>query len=44
MLSPFMVNPLKPPYPTPPYPCPGIPLHWGIEPSQNQRRLLDGDR
>ena len=27
----------NPPTPTP---CPGIPLHWGIEPSQDQRPLL----
>ena len=39
----------KPPYPTPPpcllthsllLPYPGIPLHWGIEPSQNQGTVL----
>ena len=52
MLSPFLVSPLKNPLPlspptstcspTHPLPLPGprIPLHWGIEPSQDQRPLL----
>ena len=47
MLSPFLISPLKTPYPTPLPPthtllppCPDIPLHWSIEPSQNQRPLL----
>ena len=49
MLSPFLVSP--PPLPIPSLlPCspthqlllpgPDIPLHWGIQPSQNQRHLL----
>ena len=40
MLSPFLVSHLKIPYPIPlppaHYPWPLIPLHWGIEPSQDQ--------
>ena len=49
MLSPFLVSPSKTPIPfllllltNPPTPmsCPGIPLHWGIEPSQDQGPLL----
>jgi hypothetical protein len=49
MLSPFLVSPLKIPYPLPlallpnpptPIPGPSIPLHWGIEPSQDQGPLL----
>jgi hypothetical protein len=41
MLSPFLISPLKTPYPIPlPLPCPGITLHWGIKPSQDQGPLL----
>jgi hypothetical protein len=47
MLSPFLISPLKAPYPiTPPpvHPLPppysGIPIYWGIEPSQDQEPLL----
>ena len=50
MLSLFLVSPMKTPYSLPRFPCspthplllpgPGIPLHWGIEPSQDQWRLL----
>ena len=47
MLSPFLISPLKAPYPiTPPpvHPLPppysGIPIYWGIEPSQDQGPLL----
>jgi hypothetical protein len=48
-MSPFLVSPLKipyplssPPSPNPPTPIPdpGIPLYWGIEPSQDQGPLL----
>ena len=47
MLSPFLVStpkitqslPLLPNPPTP-IPGPGIPLYWGIEPSQDQGLLL----
>ena len=50
MLSHFLISLLNPPpsptsspcsltYPLP-LPCPGIPLHWGIKPSQNQGPLL----
>jgi hypothetical protein len=38
--SPCFYEDVRPPtYPLPP-PCPGIPLHWGIEPSQDQGPLL----
>ena len=50
MLSFFLVSPLKTPFPllpTPPapnpptpIPGPGIPLYWGIEPSQDQGTFL----
>jgi hypothetical protein len=52
MLFPFLVSPLKTPSPPIPFPLPlltnpstslpglGIPLHWGIEPSQDQGPLL----
>jgi hypothetical protein len=49
MLSPFLVSPPKIPYlfplpllPNPPTstPGPGIPLYWGIEPSQDLGPLL----
>jgi hypothetical protein len=51
MLSTFLVSPLKTPYPIPyppppltnpptPASLPGIPLHWGMEPSQDQEPLL----
>jgi hypothetical protein len=48
MLSPFLISPLKIPYPplplllNPPTPIPGpsIPLYWGKEPSQDQGPLL----
>jgi hypothetical protein len=49
MLSPFLVSPLKTPYPPAfsllpnpptPIPGPGIPLYCGIEPSQDQGPLL----
>ena len=49
MLSFFLVSPPKTPYPlllplltNPPtlLPCLGIPLHWGIKPSQDQGPLL----
>ena len=50
MLSPFLISPLKTPYPIPRFPClptypilfpcPDIPLHWGIEPLQDQGSLL----
>ena len=50
MLFPFLICPPKTPLSHPsspfspthplPLPCPGIPLHWGIEPSQSQGRLL----
>ena len=52
MLSPFMISPLKTPYPIPhppspctptyslPLPCPGIPLYWSMQPSQDQGPLL----
>ena len=50
MLSSFLVSPLKIPYPFPSFPCspthllllpgPGIPLYWGIEPSQDLGPLL----
>jgi hypothetical protein len=49
MLSPFLVTPLKIPYPLSfpllpnpptPIPGPGIPLYWGIEPLQDQGPLL----
>jgi hypothetical protein len=34
-------NPLSPnPYPPTPIPGPGIPLYWGIEPSQDQETLF----
>jgi hypothetical protein len=50
MLSPFLVSPWTPPPPAAfmtvfplthplPLPHPGIPLHWGIEPSQDQGPL-----
>jgi hypothetical protein len=52
MLSPFLVSPLKIPFPPPPspqpthsVPGPGIPLYWGIEPSQDKgplTPLIDG--
>jgi hypothetical protein len=32
-------SPCSPTHPLP-LPCPGIPLHWAIEPSQDQRPLL----
>jgi hypothetical protein len=47
MLSPFLIS--HPNIPYPPYPLPnpptpihgrGIPLYWGIEPSQDQEPLL----
>jgi hypothetical protein len=39
-LSPCFYNSTPPPtHPLPP-PCPGIPLHWGIKPSQDQGPLL----
>jgi hypothetical protein len=49
MLSPFLVSPQKIPDPLPlpllpnpptPIPGPGIPLYWGLEPSQDQGPLL----
>ena len=49
MLSPFLISPPKIPYPLPlpllpnpptPIPGPGIPLYYGIEPSQDQEPLL----
>ena len=50
MLFPFLVSLPKTSYPIPPspctpthplqLPCPGIPLHWGIEPSQDQGPIL----
>jgi hypothetical protein len=49
MLSPFPVSPPKTPLPSPlplltnpptPIPSPGIPLYWGIEPSQDLGPLL----
>ena len=49
MLPPFLVSPLKTPIPSPlpllpnlptPIPDPGIPLHWGIELSQDQGPFL----
>ena len=51
MLSPFLDSLPKPPIPFPPVPlltathllllpCAGIPLHWGIEPSQDRGTLL----
>ena len=49
MLSHFLISPLKIPYPSPqhllpnpptPIPGPGIPLYWGIEPSQDLGPLL----
>ena len=48
MFSPFLFFPLKIPYsplpllpnPPTPIPGPGIPLYWGIEPSQDQGPLL----
>jgi hypothetical protein len=49
ILCPFLISPPKVPLSHPPsllltHPlllsCPGIPLHWGIEPSQEERPLL----
>jgi hypothetical protein len=50
MLSPFLISPPKilyplpsppaPPNPSTPIPGPGIPLYWGLEPSQDQGPLL----
>jgi hypothetical protein len=49
MLAPFLDSPPKIPYllpqpllpnPPTPIPGPGIPLYWGIEPSQDQGPLL----
>ena len=51
MLSPFLVSPPETPFPSPLLLChlpthplpphrPGIPVHWGIKPSQDQGPLL----
>ena len=47
MLSPFLISPPKIPSPFPllpnpltPIPGPGVPLYWGIEPSQDQGPVL----